>query len=64
MNHDDIGHDGICMYCGALVPCDDIECIAPAGHESLCCDCMIKERNRPDPFDIACERRYDGSDIG
>lgn len=56
-------HDGICMYCGTIVPCEEADCNESAGHESICPECMKKERDRPDPEYLASEQRYDGSEF-
>ena len=52
-------HDGKCPVCGAVVPCLEADCDENPGHEYLCDDCLQRELDRPDPFDLACERRYD-----
>jgi len=43
---DDSGHDGQCQ-CGVIVPCEEAECTAPPGHESICKECLEKEKKRP-----------------
>lgn len=52
------GHDGKCR-CGVLVPCEEPDCSGIPGHEDICEECSRAEADRPDPFDLACERRYD-----
>lgn len=52
------GHDGRCR-CGAVVPCCEGGCEEPSGHEYDCPECLARECGRPDPFDLACERRSD-----
>ena len=36
-------HDARC-HCGAVVPCTELECVAPALHETTCDDCLARER--------------------
>lgn len=51
-------HDGLCP-CGAVVPCEEETCDEPPGHELDCPECWEAIRKKPDPFDLACERRFD-----
>lgn len=52
-------HDGRCD-CGAIVPCEESGCCEPPGHAYDCPECLQATMRRPDPFDVACERRHDG----
>lgn len=53
-----IEHDGRCR-CGATVPCGEPDCTEPDGHEYPCHECLRRDRDRPDPLDMALERMYD-----
>ena len=52
-------HDGVCEYCRAYTPCEEPDCAETPGHEYVCQECLVALRERVDPFDSACERRWD-----
>jgi len=40
------GHDAVCMYCGGLTACTDVDCLLSCMHETVCEDCLRLERDR------------------
>lgn len=40
----DVNHDTKCT-CGAMTPCDDVDCTTISDHEGICPECLQNERN-------------------
>lgn len=66
MNLENPDHFGRCSACSIKVRCEEGECwdeagrfIGDDGHDYWCERHLQEAINRPDPFDLACEQRYD-----
>jgi len=47
-------HDLVCIYCGAVVMCEDFECLQPPRHGGVCEECI----HFTDAFEIIDEEDY------